>query len=139
MKLDSYKGVQGSQYGRDICLRFCRANNLAPSMSWRGNVQDNAVAESFFSSLKKNGSENASIKPGFCPGPISSMTLTCSTTGLATQPPRRRQSGGLRTGLVVRTEFFYCRGVSPMRIARRFDDICVNQNRSYFQSHQKEV
>ena len=36
---------QGSQY--------CRANNLAPSMSRRGNCWDNAVAESFFSSLKK--------------------------------------------------------------------------------------
>ncbi|WP_338858268.1 IS3 family transposase [Serratia marcescens] len=44
---------QGSQYGRDDWLRFCRANNLAPSMSRRGNCWDNAVAESFFSSLKK--------------------------------------------------------------------------------------
>lgn len=32
---------------------FCRANNLVPSMSRRGNCWDNAVAESFFSSLKK--------------------------------------------------------------------------------------
>lgn len=30
-----------------------RANNLAPSMSQRGNFWDNAVTESFFSSLKK--------------------------------------------------------------------------------------
>ncbi|ELE9247868.1 IS3 family transposase [Enterobacter kobei] len=44
---------QGSQYGSDDWLRFCRANNLAPSMSRRGNCQDNAVDESFFSSLKK--------------------------------------------------------------------------------------
>ncbi|WP_312806046.1 IS3 family transposase [Atlantibacter hermannii] len=44
---------QGSQYGSDDWQRFCRANNLAPSMSRRGNCQDNAVAESFFSSLKK--------------------------------------------------------------------------------------
>ncbi len=43
---------QGSQYGSDW-QRFCRANNLAPSMSQRGHCQDNAVAESFFSSLKK--------------------------------------------------------------------------------------
>ena len=43
----------GSQYGSDDCQRFCRANNLAPSMSRRGNCWDNAVAESFFSSLKK--------------------------------------------------------------------------------------
>ena len=44
---------QGSQYGSDDWQRFCRANNLVPSMSRRGNCWDNAVAESFFSSLKK--------------------------------------------------------------------------------------
>lgn len=44
---------QGSQYGSDDWLRFCRHNNLRPSMSRRGNCWDNAVAESFFSSLKK--------------------------------------------------------------------------------------
>ncbi|WP_313752657.1 IS3 family transposase [Mixta calida] len=44
---------QGSQYGSDDWQRFYRANNLAPSMSRRGNCWDNAVAESFFSSLKK--------------------------------------------------------------------------------------
>jgi putative transposase len=31
---------------------FIRAHNLEPSMSRRGNCHDNAVAESFFSSLK---------------------------------------------------------------------------------------
>lgn len=44
---------QGSQYGSDDWLRFCRDNKLQPSMSRRGNCWDNAVAESFFSSLKK--------------------------------------------------------------------------------------
>ena len=44
---------QGSQYSSDGWLRFCRANQLEPSMSRRGNCWDNAVAESFFSSLKK--------------------------------------------------------------------------------------
>ncbi|TCS31449.1 putative transposase [Paucimonas lemoignei] len=44
---------QGSQYGSDDWKRFCNANNLEPSMSRRGNCWDNAVAESFFSSLKK--------------------------------------------------------------------------------------
>lgn len=33
--------------------RFCQRNRLEPSMSWRGNCWDNAVAESFFASLKK--------------------------------------------------------------------------------------
>jgi putative transposase len=44
---------QGSQYGSDDWLRFCREHRLEPSMSRRGNCWDNAVAESFFSSLKK--------------------------------------------------------------------------------------
>jgi putative transposase len=44
---------QGSQYGSDEWLRFCREHHLEPSMSRRGNCWDNAVAESFFSSLKK--------------------------------------------------------------------------------------
>ena len=44
---------QGSQYGSDNFKRFSREHNLLPSMSRRGNCWDNAVAESFFSSLKK--------------------------------------------------------------------------------------
>ncbi len=44
---------QGSQFGSDAWRRFCRAHHLEPSMSRRGNCWDNAVAESFFSSLKK--------------------------------------------------------------------------------------
>lgn len=44
---------QGSQYGSDDWIRFCRSHGLLPSMSRRGNCWDNAVAESFFSSLKK--------------------------------------------------------------------------------------
>jgi putative transposase len=44
---------QGSQYGSDDWQRFCRSHSLEPSMSRRGNCWDNAVAESFFSSLKK--------------------------------------------------------------------------------------
>ena len=44
---------QGSQYGSDAWQRFCREHQLEPSMSRRGNCWDNAVAESFFSSLKK--------------------------------------------------------------------------------------
>jgi len=44
---------QGSQYGSDDWLRFLKEHNLKPSMSRRGNCYDNAVVESFFSSLKK--------------------------------------------------------------------------------------
>ena len=44
---------QGSQFGSDAWRRFCQAHDLEPSMSRRGNCWDNAVAESVFSSLKK--------------------------------------------------------------------------------------
>jgi len=44
---------QGSQYGSDDWHRFLRDHNMKASMSRRGNCWDNAVAESFFSSLKK--------------------------------------------------------------------------------------
>jgi len=43
---------QGSQFGSDEFKRWCKDNRLSPSMSRRGNCWDNAVAESFFSSLK---------------------------------------------------------------------------------------
>jgi putative transposase len=49
---------QGSQYGSDDWARFCRSHGLEPSMSRRGNCWDNAVAESFFSSLKKERIRN---------------------------------------------------------------------------------
>lgn len=43
---------QGSQFGSDEFNRWCKDNRLSPNMSRRGNCWDNAVAESFFSSLK---------------------------------------------------------------------------------------
>ena len=50
---------QGCQYGSDDWQRFCRTHKLVTSMSRRGNCWDNAVAESFFSSLKKERLPNA--------------------------------------------------------------------------------
>jgi putative transposase len=44
---------QGTQFGCDAWRRFCRSHHLEPSMSRKENCWDNAVAESFFSSLKK--------------------------------------------------------------------------------------
>ena len=44
---------QGSQYGSADYLAFLKEHNLIPSMSRRGNYHDNAVAESFFSTIKK--------------------------------------------------------------------------------------
>ncbi len=43
---------QGIQYTSDECQRFMRQHGLISSMSRRGNCYDNAVAESFFHSLK---------------------------------------------------------------------------------------
>jgi len=48
---------QGTQCGGDAWRRFCRAHHLEPSMSRTGNGWDNAVAESFFGSLKKERSK----------------------------------------------------------------------------------
>ena len=72
---------KGSQYGSDDWLRFCRANNLAPSLNKRGNCQDNAVAELFFSSLKKERISKRTYQTGIWPGRMSSITLKCSTIG----------------------------------------------------------
>lgn len=44
---------QGIQYASDAWRCFCRSHRLTPSMSRKANCWDNAVAESFFSSLKK--------------------------------------------------------------------------------------
>jgi putative transposase len=53
---------QGSQHSSDDWKRFCDANQLLPSMSRRGNCWDNAVAESFFSILKKERIRNRVYK-----------------------------------------------------------------------------
>jgi len=44
---------QGTQFGSDAWQHFCRSHRLEPRMSRKSNCWDNAVAESFFSSLKK--------------------------------------------------------------------------------------
>jgi putative transposase len=44
---------QGTQYSSDAWRRFCHSHRLEPSMSRKANCWDNAVAESFFSILKK--------------------------------------------------------------------------------------
>jgi len=44
---------QGSQFTSGDCQSFLKEHRMVPSMSRRGNCHDNAVAESFFGSLKK--------------------------------------------------------------------------------------
>ena len=52
---------QGSQYVSTDHLAFIKANNLKPSMSRRGNFHDNAVAESFFTTFKKQVTKKKSM------------------------------------------------------------------------------
>ena len=49
---------QGSQYSSDEWKRFCEQYRLQISLSRRVNCYNNAVAESFFSSLKKERIRN---------------------------------------------------------------------------------
>ena len=70
---------QGSQYGSDAWRRFCRANHLEPSMSRKGNCWDNAVAESFFSSLKKERTRSRSTRTARWHWPMSPTTSMRST------------------------------------------------------------
>jgi putative transposase len=50
---------QGPQYGSIAFQRLLKRNGLRCSMSYRGTCADNAVAESFFSSLKRERTNNA--------------------------------------------------------------------------------
>jgi transposase InsO family protein len=43
---------RGSQYGADSSRQLLRQHGIEPSMSRKGNCWDNAVAESFFHTLK---------------------------------------------------------------------------------------
>ena len=70
---------QGSQFGSDAWRRFCHAHHLEPSMSRRGNCWDNAVAESFFSTLKKERIKKRISRLGKWPMLRSTITSKCST------------------------------------------------------------
>ncbi len=101
---------QGCQYGSDEWQRFCRTHKLVTSMSRRGNCWDNAVAESFFSSLKKERLSNA------CSSTERSVRLHRGLlqSETAPQPPWRRQSHGLRGGRPQYRLGVYGTGGSPI-------------------------
>jgi transposase InsO family protein len=64
---------QGVQYGSDDWRRLCREHGLEVSMSRRGNCWDNSVAESFFSSLKKERIRGRVRRPPYLSSsPVSS-------------------------------------------------------------------
>ena len=44
---------RGSQYASEAYRKLCKAENVVPSMSRRGNCYDNAYVESWFASFKK--------------------------------------------------------------------------------------
>jgi putative transposase len=55
---------QGSQFGSDEFACWRKDNRFSPSMSWHDNGMDNAVAESFISSLKSELLRNGFILLG---------------------------------------------------------------------------
>lgn len=78
---------QGTQYGSDDWRRFCVANRLQPSMSRRGNCWANAVAESFFSSLKKERLKKRTTPTEMrsrqtWPNILKTSTIQCDATAI---------------------------------------------------------
>jgi len=60
---------------------------MVPSMSRRGNCHDNAVAESFFSALKKERIKRRIYPNRATAATDVSITLRCSTTRFAGMVP----------------------------------------------------
>ena len=87
---------QGAQYGSDAWRRFCKTNHLQPSMSRRGNCWDNAVAESFFSSLKKERIKKRIYKDRD-EATREIADYIESFYNAPPQSPRRCQPGGVRS------------------------------------------
>ena len=89
---------QGTQYGSDAWRRFCRSNHLEPSMSRKGNCWDNAVAESFFSSLKKERIKKQIYKNReLAIADVADYIDSLLQSNAPPQSSRRRQSGAVRS------------------------------------------
>jgi len=71
---------QGSQFISMDWASFLKHHNLVHSMSRRGNCHDNAVAESFFNLLKREGYVAGSIVHAMKLARMCSTTSRCSTT-----------------------------------------------------------
>ena len=93
---------QGSQYGSDDFKRFCQDHNLEPSMSRRANCWDNAVAESFFSTLKKERIRKRIYKTRSRPRRQSSIILGLPQSSPPPQKSRRHQPRDVRKRRGVR-------------------------------------
>ena len=117
---------QSSQYGSDNWKRFCYANKLLPSMSCRGNCWANAVAESFFSSLKKERIRKRIYKKH------RSFLQSDKTS----QSSGWRHSRGIRTHLNLKLEFVYrCEGSPSLNT---MPPCCVASAVSVAQSSQEK-
>ena len=90
---------QGSQFTSDDWQAFLKAHHMVPSMSRRGNCHDNAVAESFFSALKKER-----IKRRIYPNRATATSDVFDYIEMFYNPIRRHGSAG---------------GVSPVEFERR--------------------
>ena len=63
-----YHSDRGSQYAADDYQRQLEIFHMIPSMSRKGDCYDNAVAESFFHTLKTEEVGDQAISPGKRPG-----------------------------------------------------------------------
>ena len=90
---------QGSQFTSGDWQAFLKAHHKVPSMSRRGNCHDNAVAESFFSALKKER-----IKRRIYPNRATATSDVFDYIEMFYNPIRRHGSAG---------------GVSPVEFERR--------------------
>lgn len=91
---------QGCQFTSSDWQSFLKAHRMLPSMSRRGNCHDNAVAESFFSALKKER-----IKRRIYPTRAAATSDVFDYIEMFYNPIRRHGSAG---------------GVSPVEFERRY-------------------
>jgi putative transposase len=91
---------QGSQFTSSDWLSFLKAHRMQPSMSRRGNCHDNAVAESFFSALKKER-----IKRRIYPTRATAVSDVFDYVEMFYNPIRRHGSAG---------------GLSPVEFEKRY-------------------
>jgi len=91
---------QGSQFTSSDWLSFLKAHRMQPSMSRRGNCHDNAVAESFFSALKKER-----IKRRIYPTRAAAVSDAFDYIEMFYNPIRRHGSAG---------------GLSPVEFEKRY-------------------
>ena len=84
-----HRPVESTQFTSSDWQSFLKAHHMVPSMSRRGNCHDNAVAESFFSVLKKER-----IKRRIYPNRASAASDVFDYIEMFYNPIRRHGSAG---------------------------------------------